>query len=58
MEREGRVSKENRKCECVLGMAENQIGWTPRGRVGISLISVFEANCVGLTSSKLKVGLY
>lgn len=27
-------SKENRKCECVLGTAGNEMGWTQRGLVG------------------------
>lgn len=58
MEREGRVNKEKGKCERVLGMAENRMGWTHRGRVGISLIRVFGANCIGLTSPKLKAELF
>ena len=32
--RSKRESKENIKCECVLGTAGNEMGWTQRGLVG------------------------
>lgn len=56
MGRDGRDRKENRKCGCVLGMADNSIGRTERPRVRTRLSRGFGAYCRGLSGPKLKAG--